>query len=56
MLGSPPESGEARTTDCVLTGYKRWTPGPNWQVQAIGLMFQLPTTGEFLRSLIQKPG
>ncbi len=55
MLGSPLQSGEVRTTDCVMTGFKRWTPGPNWQVQAIGLTFQLPTTGEFLRSLIQKP-
>jgi hypothetical protein len=55
MLGGPTASGEVRSTDCVMTGFKRWTPGPNWQVQAIGLTFQLPTTGEFLRSLIQKP-
>ena len=55
MLGNPTEAGEVRTTDCVMTGFKRWTPGPNWQVQAIGLTFQLPTGAESLRSLIQKP-
>lgn len=55
MLGAPPESGEVRSTDCVMTGFKRWTPGPNWQVQGIGLTFQLPTGAESQRSLIQKP-
>ena len=55
MLGSPPEAGEVRSTDCVMTGFKRWTPGPDWQVQAIGLVFYLPTGGEALRSLVEKP-
>lgn len=55
MLGSPPDAGEVRSTDCVMTGFKRWTPGPNWQVQAIGLTFQLPTDGMPLRSLMEKP-
>jgi len=56
MLGNPREAGEVRTTDCVMTGFQRWTPGPNWQVQAIGLTFQLPTGGTPLRSLIEKDG
>lgn len=55
MLGSPPEAGEKRSTDCVMTGFTRWTPGPNWQVQAIGLTFQLPTGGAALRSRIERP-
>lgn len=55
MLGNPTEAGEVRTTDCVLTGFRRWTPGPNWQVQAIGFNFQLPTGGMPLRGLIEKP-
>lgn len=55
MLGGPREAGEVRSTDCVMTGFQRWTPGPNWQVQAIGLTFQLPTGAETLRSLVQKP-
>ena len=54
MLGSPTEAGEVRTTDCVMQGFQRWTPGGDWQVQAIGLMFQLPT-GSSLRALIEKP-
>ena len=54
MLGNPTESGEVRTTDCVMTGFKRWTPGPNWQVQAIGLTFQLPSGGMSLRSLMER--
>lgn len=54
MLGSPPEAGEKRSTDCVLTGFQRWTPGGDWQVRAIGLSFQLPS-GELLRSLIERP-
>ena len=32
--------GEVRSTDCVMTGFTRWTPGPDWQVQAIGLSNQ----------------
>jgi hypothetical protein len=55
MLGNPPEAAEVRTTDCVMAGFKRWSPDPKWQVQAIGLMFQLPTGGAALRSLIEKP-
>ncbi|MBK7006233.1 MAG: hypothetical protein IPH37_14815 [Burkholderiales bacterium] len=55
MLGSPTEAGEVRSTDCVMTGFTRWTPGPNWQVQAIGLTFQLPAGGAALRSRIERP-
>lgn len=55
MLGSPPEAGEARTTDCVLPGFKRWAGSEGWAVQAIGLMFNPPTGGGALRSLIEKP-
>jgi hypothetical protein len=54
MLGNPPGAGEARTTDCVMTGFKRVTSTEDWQVQAIGLMFTLPTGGAPLRSLIEK--
>ena len=55
MLGSPPDAGEVRSTDCVMTGFTRWTPGPDWQVQAIGLTFQLPAGGAALRSRIEQP-
>lgn len=55
MLGSPPDAGEVRTTDCVMSGFKRWTSGEDWKVQAIGLNFYLPTGGGTLHSLIEKP-
>lgn len=55
MLGSPPGAGEVRSTDCVMTGFKRVASSEDWQVQAIGVVFYLPTGGEALRSLIQKP-
>jgi hypothetical protein len=54
MLGSPPNAEEVRHTDCVLTGFKRMTASDDWQVQAIGLLFYLPTGGQALRSLIQR--
>jgi hypothetical protein len=54
MLGNPPGAGEVRTTDCVMQGFKRVTNSAGWQVQAIGLMFNLPTGGAPLRSLIEK--
>lgn len=55
MLGSPPGAGEVRSTDCVMTGFKRIASSEDWQVQAIGMLFNLPTGGAALRSLIQKP-
>jgi hypothetical protein len=55
MLGNPPGAGEVRTTDCVMQGFKRVTNSADWQVQAIGLLFYLPTGGGALRSLIEKP-
>lgn len=55
MLGNPPDAGEVRRTDCVMTGFKTFTNSPGWQVQAIGILFYLPTGGAALRSLIQKP-
>lgn len=54
MLGNPPGAGEVRSTDCVMTGFKRVTSTEDWQVQSIGLMFNLPTGGASLRSLIEK--
>lgn len=54
MLASPPEAGEMRRTDCVMTGFQRWTPGTNWQVHALGLVFTPSTGGVVLRSLIEK--
>lgn len=54
MLGSPPGAGEVRSTDCVMAGFRRWTGGDDWQVQAIGILFYLPD-GKSLRSLIEKP-
>jgi len=53
MLGSPPEAGETRTTDCVLPGYQIWTGSPGWQVHAIGLTFTQPS-GKALRSLMER--
>lgn len=55
MLGNPPDAGEGRTTDCVLPGFKPWPHNEGWTVQAIGLMFNPPTGGMPLRSLIEKP-
>lgn len=55
MLGSAPGAGEVRTTDCVMPGFTRWTEGSGWEVQAIGLMFQLSTGGMPLRAMIEKP-
>jgi len=54
MPGNATAAGEVRTTDCVMKGFQRWTTGPNWQVQAIGLTFQLPTGGMPLLSPIEK--
>lgn len=48
-----PGAGEVRSTDCVMMGFKRVTHSDDWQVQAIGLRFQLPTGGAALRSLIR---
>ncbi|WP_374327248.1 hypothetical protein [Azonexus sp.] len=54
MLGAPPEAGEKRSSDCVLSGFTRWTAGGgDWQLRAIGFSFQLPS-GELLRSLIER--
>ncbi|MDP1742466.1 hypothetical protein [Polaromonas sp.] len=55
ILGNPPGAGEVRTTDCVMTGFKRVTSTEDWQVQAIGLLFYLPTGSAALRSLIERP-
>ncbi|MDO8280577.1 MAG: hypothetical protein Q7T63_20995 [Burkholderiaceae bacterium] len=54
MLASPPGAAEVRSTDCVMAGFKRVAASEDWQVQAIGLLFYLPTGGQALRSLIQK--
>jgi hypothetical protein len=54
MLGNPPGAGEVRATDCVMQGFQRVTNSVDWQVQAMGLMFNLPTGGASLRSLIEK--
>lgn len=54
LLGSPPDGGEVRTTDCVMAGFKRVANNDDWQVQAIGLMFDPSTGGPSLRSLIEK--
>ncbi|WP_431152435.1 hypothetical protein [Acidovorax facilis] len=56
MLGSPPEAGEVRTTDCVMAGFQI-TPTvakQGWQVQAMGLVFQLSTGGQPLRALVER--
>lgn len=55
MLGSPPGAGEVRSTDCVMTGFKRVASSQDWQVQSIGVLFYLPTGAAALRSLIEKP-
>lgn len=55
MLGNPPEAGEKRTTDCVMTGFKQLGARDDWQVQAMGVVFQLSTGGMPLRSLIERP-
>ena len=55
MLGNPPGAGEVRSTDCVMTGFKRWSSSEGWQVQAIGMLFYLPIGSESLRSLIERP-
>lgn len=55
MLGSPPGAGEVRSTDCVMTGFKRIASSEDWQVQAMGMLFYPPTGGAALRSLMQKP-
>ena len=55
MLGDRPIAAEGRNTDCVLAGFKRVAASEDWQVQALGLLFYLPTGGQALRSLIQKP-
>lgn len=55
MLGNPPSAGEVRSTDCVMTGFKVFTNSTGWQVQAIGIIFNLPTGGAALRSLMHKP-
>ncbi len=53
MLGSPPEAGETRTTNCLLPGYQIWTGSKGWQVHAIGITFQ-PPSGQPLRSLMER--
>lgn len=56
MLGSPPEAGEVRTTDCVMAGFQI-TPTvakQGWQVQAMGLVFHLSTGGQPLRALVER--
>lgn len=56
MLGSPPEAGEVRTTDCVMAGFQI-TPTvakQGWQVHAMGLVFQLSTGGPPLRALVER--
>lgn len=55
MLGSPPGAGEVRTTDCVMAGFKRFANSEGWNVQAISLLFYLPTGGSALRSLVERP-
>lgn len=55
MLGNPPSAGEVRSTDCVMAGFKRLASSEGWQVQAIGVLFYLPTGGTALRSLVEKP-
>lgn len=55
MLGNPPGAGEVRSTDCVMNGFQRVASSADWQVQAIGVLFYMPTGGAALRSLIQKP-
>lgn len=53
-LGSPPEAGELRDTDCVLSGFRRWAGSADWSVRALGIVFYLPG-GETLRTLIERP-
>ena len=56
MLGSPPEAGEVRTTDCVMAGFQLspTVAKQGWQVQAMGLVFQLSTGGQPLRALVER--
>lgn len=55
MLAGPTAAGEVRTTDCVMRGFKRWAASDDWQVQAIGLTFNLQTGGAALRTLLERP-
>ena len=54
MLGNPPEAGEVRMTDCILAGFERWPPNDSWKLQAVGIMFYLPTGGAPLRALLER--
>ncbi len=54
MLGSPPEAGEQRQTDCVAAGFERWPPGGGWELEAAGVMFHLPTGAPPLRAMLTR--
>lgn len=52
MLGNPPEAGEQRTTDCVSVGFERWRHSDGRRIQAVGVLFYLPSGGSPLRGVL----